>query len=332
MAVSFFPFNSIVVNGVADRAANAENLAAYLAGFFSDGVIMQSNTALQVAVDSGMNLQILAGTGNIKGKTILNTTAASITIEAASATLKRIDRVIFRLDENNRLMEFGVLKGTAASSPAAPALTRSGGIYEMCLAEVLVPAGATSILASYITDTRNDSSMCGIASIPPHMQDIAHGGTGATTAAAARSNIGVKKCGTYNTLPVASGGTGKTTATEALAALGGVSIKKMWSNASPASTFNNQTISLSLSGYAYVDVTYRAQNDKASEYTTRIPVGGSADGGGIGSVSVYRPTSVSTAGVTFGQGRCYASYNASSITQSGNYGIPVAIYGIKGVS
>lgn len=191
MAVSFFPFNSIVVNGVADRAANAENLAAYLAGFFSDGVIMQDDTALQVAVDSGMNLQILAGTGNIKGKTILNTTAASITIEAASATLKRIDRVIFRLDENNRLMEFDVLKGTAASSPTAPALTRSGGIYEMCLAEVLVPAGATSILASYITDTRSDSSKCGIASIPPHMQDIAHGGTGKTTAAEAMRNLGV---------------------------------------------------------------------------------------------------------------------------------------------
>lgn len=191
MAVSFFPFNSIVVNGVADRAANAENLAAYLAGFFSDGVIMQANTALQVAVDSGMKLQILAGTGNIKGKTILNTTAASITIEAASATLKRIDRVIFRLDENNRLMEFDVLKGTAASSPTAPALTRSGGIYEMCLAEVLVPAGATSILASYITDTRSDSDKCGIASIPPHMQDIAHGGTGATTAADALVALGI---------------------------------------------------------------------------------------------------------------------------------------------
>lgn len=189
MAVSFFPFNSIVVNGVADRAANAENLAAYLAGFFSDGVIMQANTALQVAVDSGMKLQILAGTGNIKGKTILNTTAASITIEAANATLKRIDRVIFRLDENNRLMEFDVLKGTAASSPTAPVLTRSGGIYEMCLAEVLVPAGATSILASYITDTRSDSSKCGVASIPPHMQDIAHGGTGATTAAGAWGNL-----------------------------------------------------------------------------------------------------------------------------------------------
>ena len=163
MAVSFFPFNSIVVNGVADRAANAENLAAYLAGFFSDGVIMDEDTALQVKVDSGMRLQILAGTGVINGKTILNTTAASITIEAASATLKRIDRVIFRLDENNRLMEFDVLKGTAASTPTAPALTRSGGIYEVCLAEVLVPAGATSILASYITDTRADKKLCGSA-------------------------------------------------------------------------------------------------------------------------------------------------------------------------
>lgn len=111
-----------------------------------------------------------------------------------------------------------------------------------------------------------------------------------------------------------------------------ISLTKLWKNASPTSVFNGQTVPLSLSDYDYVDITYRAQNDKASEFTTRIPVGGSADGGGMGSVSVYRPTSVATNGITFGQGRCYSSYNSSSVAQSGNYGIPVAIYGIKGVN
>lgn len=49
---------------------------------------------------------------------------------------------------------------------------------------------------------------------------ITHGGTGATTAAEARKNLGVKACGTYDTLPVAKGGTGATTAAEALENLG----------------------------------------------------------------------------------------------------------------
>lgn len=44
------------------------------------------------------------------------------------------------------------------------------------------------------------------------IQDIEHGGTGATTAAEARENLGIKSCGTYDILPVAKGGTGATTA------------------------------------------------------------------------------------------------------------------------
>lgn len=189
MAVTYFPFNSIVVEGVPDRPANAESLAAYLAGFFSNGVLMQEDTALKVATDSGMNVQINAGVGNINGKTILNDAAEIVPLEVANATLGRIDRVVFRLDEANRLMEFDVLTGTPASNPVPPELTQNADVYELCLAEVRVPAGASEILASHITDTRMDAELCGVASIPPHMQNIEHGGTGADNAAGARQNI-----------------------------------------------------------------------------------------------------------------------------------------------
>lgn len=164
MAVTFFPFNSIVVDGVPDRPANAENLAAYLAGFFSNGVLMQEDTALKVEAYSGMEVQIHAGMGNINGKTIFANAAEIITLDTASASQDRIDRVVFRLDEANRLMEFDVLTGTPAASPTAPALTQAADVYEMCLAEIRVPAGASEILASHITDTRADESLCGISS------------------------------------------------------------------------------------------------------------------------------------------------------------------------
>lgn len=49
---------------------------------------------------------------------------------------------------------------------------------------------------------------------------ITQGGTGATTAADARGNLGIKSCGTYDILPIAKGGTGKATAAEAREALG----------------------------------------------------------------------------------------------------------------
>lgn len=54
------------------------------------------------------------------------------------------------------------------------------------------------------------------------------------------------------TLPVSKGGTGKTSAAAALAALGGISIKKLWTNASPSSSFAAQSISLDISEFDYI--------------------------------------------------------------------------------
>lgn len=69
------------------------------------------------------------------------------------------------------------------------------------------------------------------------VQSVAKGGTGATTAAAARKAILENKA-----LSIAQGGTGKTTAADALKALGGASIKKVWTNASIGSAFGAQTL------------------------------------------------------------------------------------------
>lgn len=52
-----------------------------------------------------------------------------------------------------------------------------------------------------------------------------------------------------NPLPITQGGTGKTTAAEALKALGGASIKRVYSNASPGSVFPAQTVSNNMGGY-----------------------------------------------------------------------------------
>lgn len=160
MSKMYFPFNSVVIGGVADRAANANDFAAYFKGLIKNGVLFGS-ASLKVAIDSGMSVKAQAGTAYINGKIYANDEAESITLDTASASLARIDRVVLRLDETSRLIEVAVLKGTPASSPTAPAITQEADIYELCLAEIRIPAGATSIAASYITDTRSDTEVCG---------------------------------------------------------------------------------------------------------------------------------------------------------------------------
>ena len=161
MSVKFFPFNSIVINGVPDRPANAETFAAYMGAVYKNGVLRELDTSLQVKASSGMEIQILYGSGIINGKIIVNDSVAYLTVDTSNPTLKRIDRVVFRLNVVERLMEFAVLKGTPTALPEAPALTRNDQIYEMCLAEIAVGEGVTEITNADITDTRLDDYLCG---------------------------------------------------------------------------------------------------------------------------------------------------------------------------
>ena len=162
MAILYFPFNSVMVNGSPDRAANAETLAQYLKTFFTDGVVLLQPNALQVYAKSGLTVEVKPGTAFLDGRIFYSNAAEEFTLSAAGTLLNRIDRVIFRIDYANRLMEFDVLEGTPASTPAPPDLTRTASVYEMSLAEIYVGAAAKEITQSNIKDTRADSNACGI--------------------------------------------------------------------------------------------------------------------------------------------------------------------------
>lgn len=161
MAIKYFPFNSVVTNGVPDRPANAETLAAYMGAVYKNGVLRELDTSLQVKASSGMDIQVLYGAGIIDGKIMVNDSLAFLTVDAADLTLNRIDRVIFRLNTVERLMEIAILKGTAGMYPEAPELTRNDLIYEMCLAEIAIGAGVEEITAADITDMRENEELCG---------------------------------------------------------------------------------------------------------------------------------------------------------------------------
>jgi hypothetical protein len=130
-----------------------------------DGYIDDSGSELEVIQHTPADMIVIMGTGCawIQGTFYQNTAAMDLAIDAADPANPRIDRVILRLTWASNKIEAVVLKGTAAASPTAPALTQTASVYELSLAQIAVGAGETAIHTADITDERR-TSYCGIAS------------------------------------------------------------------------------------------------------------------------------------------------------------------------
>lgn len=161
MAVNGYFFNAVNEGGVYDRTYTAEDVTSYLNQIVGNGVFPVPSNQLQVRASSGMTVIVGAGEGWIDGHKLVNTADMELTLDNADAILNRIDRIIFYADYNTREMGIEVIKGTAAATPTAPALTRNTSRYEMSLATITVNKQITSITQSMITDTRANSNVCG---------------------------------------------------------------------------------------------------------------------------------------------------------------------------
>lgn len=163
MAINSYWFNSVETNGVHDRIYHATSFAEYLNGIVGSGVLAKPSTNLQVVANTGLTVVIKPGSGWINGYKLVLDADMALTLDIAHATLARIDRVVFAVDHEEREMKIYIKKGTAASSPAAPSLVRTDELQELSLAQIYVPAAATSITQARITDER-PSKHCGYIS------------------------------------------------------------------------------------------------------------------------------------------------------------------------
>lgn len=155
-------FNS--VNG--DRLYQAEEMSRPYDLLVSNGVFATPqgtpSNYLQVYADSGMNLIVKGGRGIFFDKWFILDGDMPLTIGSAEVTLKRIDSIVVRVDRSEavRRATIEVKKGTPASSPVAPTVTRTSLVKEYRLADILVDPGVTSITQMKITDRRG-SADCG---------------------------------------------------------------------------------------------------------------------------------------------------------------------------
>ena len=159
MAITSGFFNSL--NG--DRRYNAEQIGNYFEGLISNGVFQNVGDGLVVRSQESMTIRVGPGRAFINSHWLKNDAWYMLNIQAANAQLNRIDRVVIRLDlnESERNVSIVVKTGSVAYSPVAPALTRTETVYELCLAQIYINAGTTSIKQANIIDYRPNTNVCG---------------------------------------------------------------------------------------------------------------------------------------------------------------------------
>ena len=168
MAELYFPFAS--VSG--DRKVGPEIYERMLGDMFTAGVFPRGEM-LAVAPASGMQITLKTGgavlirtdatSAGPRGYLYSNTAAQTLTCNVADGVAGRIDAVVLRWSRTARSVTAAIVTGTPAATPTAPTPKRTADIWELCLAQISVAAGATEITAAQITDTR-ETELCGIAS------------------------------------------------------------------------------------------------------------------------------------------------------------------------
>ena len=165
--IDAFPFDSRITGYDADgmpqydHASNAEEFARLLESFLRSGVF--GSEMCEVLADTGMYATVGVGNAMLAGRYAYISIPESVLFDVAG-TQPRIDTVVLRRDLSSDVNDVvvAVVKGTEAATPVRPALTRDGTVYELGLADVLIPANSTAVSQQNITDTRLDEERCGI--------------------------------------------------------------------------------------------------------------------------------------------------------------------------
>lgn len=124
--------------------------------FRQTGVIGGYLSQLAASADgSALSVSVATGGAFVEGFYYENDAPLAVPLAAANATNPRIDTIIVRLDRTANTAVLDKVTGTPAASPVAATLSQTDSLYELPLANVLVPAAAGVIVAGNVTDRRS---------------------------------------------------------------------------------------------------------------------------------------------------------------------------------
>lgn len=142
-----------------DRVYDADSFEHLLKKFFTSGVFAGS---CRVTADGeGMTCSMSDGYSNCDGKVRFFGSATPLALQNAHATYDRIDTVVIERNDSNREITAKVITGGYSANPIPTAPVRSGGVFQLVVAQIYVAAGVVRITQANITDKRPDTSVCG---------------------------------------------------------------------------------------------------------------------------------------------------------------------------
>lgn len=145
-----------------DRVYDATDFATYFGSLVSNGIFYKTANNLKVTATTGMNVIAQSGSAFINGYHYQNTTPLELDIQTADGVNPRIDRVVIRWSNIDRNIHLAVNSGVPSATPTPPDLTRNNDVYELGIADIFVARGTISIVTENITDTRLNTSLCGL--------------------------------------------------------------------------------------------------------------------------------------------------------------------------
>ena len=154
-----------------DRKYNSLQFSSIFDGIISDGIYATYGDYFLVSPVSGMNIKVGTGRAWLHHTWTLNDADYPLTVEDAEVVLKRIDTVIIEVDRSNsgRINRLRILKGTPASAPVAPQLTKTESLKQYPLADILVKPNATEIVAADITNRIGTKDLPWVTGIIDHV-------------------------------------------------------------------------------------------------------------------------------------------------------------------
>lgn len=156
MALTSGFFNSINH----DRLYDATQISTLFEGLINDGVYQGVGNIFKVSASNGMNVTVDTGRAWFNNTWTRNDALIVLTVPTAEQVLKRIDAVVIEVNslDTVRNNTIKIVKGTPASNPSKPSLTKNDDVHQYPLAYITVDPNVTKITQQKIQNAVGTSA------------------------------------------------------------------------------------------------------------------------------------------------------------------------------